>query len=317
MRLRYEKIRPGSSLSSAPPTSTASAFIPISCMPVEVVEDARASSARARACRRAPATATPPVVWSSSSSSANPIARSRSPSSRRDIVVEFVTKRMRWPVVAQPAHRVDGARDRLAGNVQHTVDVEQNRRHGRRVYSVGSRASASPGRAGRAGSTRRRARRASRRSSTSRPRQALSDAERRRVLERLGPVVRAIAQDERSQLRNRELATERIVEQVAEAARPRRKRRPTAADRGVARAAPRARSGARRSCKQSPPAAAGCGRLEVRAVAAARRAANRRRRSRRGRRARRAAMRKTIANMSSLSAAGTIRSSRVLTGIHQ
>ena len=57
---------------------------------------------------------------------------------------------------------------------------------------------------------------------------ALSDAERRRVLERLGPVVRAAAQDERSQLRNRELATERILEQLREATRVRRKRRATA-----------------------------------------------------------------------------------------
>ena len=59
----------------------------------------------------------------------------------------------------------------------------------------------------------------SRRSSTSRRSEGLSDAERRRVLERLGPVVRAVAQDERSQLRNRELATERIVEQL-DARRP-------------------------------------------------------------------------------------------------
>ena len=56
---------------------------------------------------------------------------------------------------------------------------------------------------------------------------ALTDAERRRVLETLGPVVRAIAQDERSQLRNRELATDRIVEQLREATRVRRPRRPT------------------------------------------------------------------------------------------
>ncbi|HEY4348347.1 MAG TPA: peptide chain release factor-like protein [Gaiellaceae bacterium] len=62
--------------------------------------------------------------------------------------------------------------------------------------------------------------------------EGLSEAERRRVVGRLGPVVRAIAQDERSQLRNRELATERILEQVAEAARPRRKRRPTAPTQG-------------------------------------------------------------------------------------
>ena len=57
--------------------------------------------------------------------------------------------------------------------------------------------------------------------------QALTDAQRRRVLERLGPVVRAVAQDERSQLRNRELATERILEQLREAVKVRRKRRPT------------------------------------------------------------------------------------------
>ena len=52
----------------------------------------------------------------------------------------------------------------------------------------------------------------------------LTEAERRRVLDRLGPVVRAIAQDERSQRRNRDLATERILEQVRRAARPRRRR---------------------------------------------------------------------------------------------
>ena len=60
----------------------------------------------------------------------------------------------------------------------------------------------------------------------------LSDAERRRVLARLGPVVRAVAQDERSQRRNRDLATERIVEQLERAVRPRRRRvatEPTAA----------------------------------------------------------------------------------------
>ena len=65
----------------------------------------------------------------------------------------------------------------------------------------------------------------------------LTAAERRRVLERLGPVVRAIAQDERSQLRNRELATDRIVEQLREAVKVRRTRRPTkptAASQGAA-----------------------------------------------------------------------------------
>ena len=57
--------------------------------------------------------------------------------------------------------------------------------------------------------------------------EGLSDAERARVLAKLGPVVRAVAQDERSQLRNRELAADRIVEQLSEAVKVRRRRRPT------------------------------------------------------------------------------------------
>ncbi|HEX5449784.1 MAG TPA: alternative ribosome rescue aminoacyl-tRNA hydrolase ArfB [Gaiellaceae bacterium] len=55
----------------------------------------------------------------------------------------------------------------------------------------------------------------------------LSAAERKKVLAKLGPVVRAVAQDERSQLRNRELATERILEQLREATKVIRKRRAT------------------------------------------------------------------------------------------
>ena len=55
----------------------------------------------------------------------------------------------------------------------------------------------------------------------------LGEGERARVIAALGPVVHAIAQDERSQLRNRELATRRILAQVEGAARPLRPRRPT------------------------------------------------------------------------------------------
>ena len=44
---------------------------------------------------------------------------------------------------------------------------------------------------------------------------------------RAGPALRAIAQDERSQWRNRELATERLVATLREALRVPRKRRPT------------------------------------------------------------------------------------------
>jgi ribosome-associated protein len=57
--------------------------------------------------------------------------------------------------------------------------------------------------------------------------QALTDAQKRRVVNRAGPVLRAIAQDERSQARNRELALERVVAQLREALRVPRKRRPT------------------------------------------------------------------------------------------
>ena len=56
---------------------------------------------------------------------------------------------------------------------------------------------------------------------------ALTDAQKRRVIGRAGPVLRAVAQDERSQLRNRELALERIVEQLRQALRVERKRVPT------------------------------------------------------------------------------------------
>jgi len=55
----------------------------------------------------------------------------------------------------------------------------------------------------------------------------LTEAERRRVLEKLGPLVRSVAQDERSQLRNRELATDRVIEQLRDATRVQRKRRAT------------------------------------------------------------------------------------------
>jgi ribosome-associated protein len=56
---------------------------------------------------------------------------------------------------------------------------------------------------------------------------ALTDVQKRRVVARSGPVLRAIAQDERSQSRNKELATERLVRQLREALKVPRKRQPT------------------------------------------------------------------------------------------
>ena len=57
--------------------------------------------------------------------------------------------------------------------------------------------------------------------------EALTEAQKRRVLARSGPVLRAVAQDERSQLRNRELATERVVEKLRAALAVPRQRKPT------------------------------------------------------------------------------------------
>jgi len=56
---------------------------------------------------------------------------------------------------------------------------------------------------------------------------ALTDIQKRRVVARAGPMLRAVAQDERSQSRNRELAVERLVAALRDALRVERKRRPT------------------------------------------------------------------------------------------
>lgn len=56
---------------------------------------------------------------------------------------------------------------------------------------------------------------------------SLDDAQRARLLERLGPVVTAIAQDARGQARNRELALRRLAQKIAAGLRVQRKRRPT------------------------------------------------------------------------------------------
>jgi ribosome-associated protein len=57
---------------------------------------------------------------------------------------------------------------------------------------------------------------------------SLGPRQRQRLLERLGPEVRVVASDERSQMRNRALALERLRSRLAEALRIERPRRPTA-----------------------------------------------------------------------------------------
>jgi ribosome-associated protein len=56
---------------------------------------------------------------------------------------------------------------------------------------------------------------------------SLGPRERTVLLERLGPVVRVVVSDTRSQARNRELALERLRERLAAALRTPRPRRPT------------------------------------------------------------------------------------------
>jgi ribosome-associated protein len=58
---------------------------------------------------------------------------------------------------------------------------------------------------------------------------ALGEEQKRRLRARYGPRVTAVAQDSRSQARNRALATARLRERIATALRPRRRRRPTRA----------------------------------------------------------------------------------------
>jgi ribosome-associated protein len=57
--------------------------------------------------------------------------------------------------------------------------------------------------------------------------QTLDEAQRARLLERVGSTVTAVAQDARGQSRNRELALQRLAGKIAAALRVPRRRRPT------------------------------------------------------------------------------------------
>lgn len=60
----------------------------------------------------------------------------------------------------------------------------------------------------------------------------LGPRQRARLLERIGPVVRATASDERSQARNRQIALERLATRIAAALRVDAPRRPTKPTKG-------------------------------------------------------------------------------------
>jgi ribosome-associated protein len=61
--------------------------------------------------------------------------------------------------------------------------------------------------------------------------QSLSEQQKDRLRARFGPRVTAVAQDARSQSRNRALALARLQDRVAAALKPRKRRRPTRATR--------------------------------------------------------------------------------------
>ena len=85
---------------------------------------------------------------------------------------------------------------------------------------------------------------------------SLSETHKRLILDRLGPVVTAVAQDERSQARNRELALERLRGRLGAAlvvAPERRATRPSAASERRREVAKRRRSDVKRG--RRPPAA--------------------------------------------------------------
>lgn len=85
---------------------------------------------------------------------------------------------------------------------------------------------------------------------------ALTDEQKRRIVGRLGPVVTAVAQDERSQTRNRELALQRLAARLSDALAVRPPRRPT---RPSAAAVARQRDAKRRQAQRKRDRRSGWG----------------------------------------------------------
>jgi ribosome-associated protein len=83
----------------------------------------------------------------------------------------------------------------------------------------------------------------------------LDDAQRSRLLERLGPIVTAVAQDARGRSRNRELALRRLAQKIAAGLRVQRKRRPTRPSRAAKqrRLEQKRRRGEKKRARRQPP----------------------------------------------------------------
>ena len=216
---------------AAPPMRTASAPSPTRSTPSRSSTTPAIVSARTRFPWSARAAARA-VVCSSSSSSATPRRRSSSASAARERVVELVTKRSRWPAsrssrTASAAPGI-GAPDTCSTPSTSRRMAAMERESIRVTRSVVlplsevelrfSRSSGPGGQHAQTSETRVEARFDVEASS------ALSEAQKRRVVAKAGPLLRAVAQDERSQLRNRELAVERLVGVLREALRVERRR---------------------------------------------------------------------------------------------
>ena len=85
---------------------------------------------------------------------------------------------------------------------------------------------------------------------------AFGPGQRQRVLDRLGPLVRIVVDDERSQLRNRSIAEERLAERLREALHVDRPRRPTRPTKGSVdrRIQSKKQRGETKSQRKRPPA---------------------------------------------------------------
>ena len=83
---------------------------------------------------------------------------------------------------------------------------------------------------------------------------SLSEEQKRRIAARCGPVVRAVAQDTRSQTRNRELALERLRSRLSAALAVQRTRRATKPSRAARRrrVETKKRRGATKRLRQRP-----------------------------------------------------------------
>jgi ribosome-associated protein len=86
--------------------------------------------------------------------------------------------------------------------------------------------------------------------------EVLSDWQRSRILERLGPVVTSISQDSRSQRRNRDLALERLAARISSALVVEKPRRATKPSRGAKerRLTAKKQTGARKAARRRPSA---------------------------------------------------------------